>query len=147
MKLENKAVAINEAIDKIHKRTEYGYVDSVVLKDPNNFSEWTQHDSDNDGLWTSLYGASHCFEYAATKSEISKKHAKDAFQAVAFLSEVTQGGTHSPPRGFPARSILPVKGRDPNLQDNPVNDKQRQRSDPLWKVVTPRWPTDRKSVV
>ncbi|MEQ1825807.1 MAG: hypothetical protein ABL921_07660 [Pirellula sp.] len=141
MTLENKAAAFHEAIDKYHKRTEYGYVDSVVLKDPSNFSEWSQHDSDNDGLWTSMYGAAQCFEYAATKSENSKKRAKLAFQAVAFLSEVTQGGTHSAPRGFPARTILPVTGSNPNLQDSSLKDKQRQKSDPLWKVIAPRWPT------
>jgi hypothetical protein len=140
MTLKQKAAMIHEAIEKYHKRTEYGYVDAVILKAPNDFSSWSQHDSDNDGLWTSMYGASQCFEYAVTRSEVSKERAKKAFRAVAFLSEVTQGGKHSPPKGFPARSILPVSGRDPNLQDNPENDLRRQKSDPLWKVISPRWP-------
>jgi hypothetical protein len=140
MTLEDKANKINEAIDKYHKRTEYGYVDAVALNSANDFSEWVQSDSDNDGLWTSMYGAAQCFEYAVTKSEISKQRAKNAFGAVAFLSEVTQGGTHTAPRGFPARTILPIAGRNPNLQDNPASDQMRQRSDPLWKSLNPRWP-------
>jgi hypothetical protein len=140
MTLELKATKFNEDIDRFHKRTEYGYVDGVTLKQPGDRSEWTQHDSDNDGLWTSMYGAAQCFEYAVTHSAAAKKRADEAFRAVAFLSEVPQGGKHSPPHGFPARTILPVAGRNPNDHDNPDHDRNNQKSDPLWKVITPRWP-------
>ncbi|MEZ6035666.1 MAG: hypothetical protein R3C17_21420 [Planctomycetaceae bacterium] len=140
MTLQRKAAMFNEDIDRFHKRTEYGYVDAVSLKQPGDLTEWTQHDSDNDGLWTSMYGAAQCFEYAVTHSAASKKRADAAFRAVAFLSEVPQGGKESPPHGFPARTILPVSGRNPNLHDNPDHDRRRQMFDPLWKVITPRWP-------
>ncbi len=140
MTLQQKAAMFNADIDRFHKRTEYGYVDAVSLKQPGDLTEWTQHDSDNDGLWTSMYGAAQCFEYAVTHSAASKKRADAAFRAVAFLSEVPQGGKESPPHGFPARTILPVSGRNPNLHDNPDHDRRRQASDPLWKVITPRWP-------
>ncbi len=140
MTLQRKAAAFNDDIDRYHKRTEYEYVDAVTLKQPSDLSEWTQHDSDNDGLWTSMYGAAQCFEYAVTHSAASKQRADQAFRAVAFLSEVPQGGKHSPPHGFPARTILPVSGRDPNIHDSPDHDRDRQKSDPLWKVIEPRWP-------
>ena len=140
MTLQRKAAAFNDDIDRYHKRTEYGYVDAVTLKQPGDPSEWTQHDSDNDGLWTSMYGAAQCFEYAVTHSAASKERANQAFRAVAFLSEVPQGGKHSPPHGFPARTILPVSGRDPNIHDSPEHDRNRQKSDPRWKVIEPRWP-------
>ena len=114
MSLAQKAKVFEEAIDKYHRRTPYGYVLSVALNNPGDVSQWTQHDSDNDGLWTSMYGAGECFAYAATKDPAAKQRATAAFEAVRFLSEVTQGGTHPAPPGFPARTILPADGEDPN---------------------------------
>ena len=140
MTLREKADFFNSEIDKYHKRTEYGYVDGVTLDKPEDKSKVHQHDSDNDGLWTSMYGAAQCYEYASTKSAQSKKRANDAFRAVGFLSEVPQGGKQSPPYGFPARTILPTSGRNPNDHDNEEHDKKRKESDPQWKVIVPRWP-------
>ena len=114
MTLAEKARAFEEAIDKYHRRTPYGYVLSVSLKNPGDTSEWTQHDSDNDGLWTGMYGAGECFAYAATKDPQAKQRAVAAFEAVRFLSQVTQGGTPPALPGFPARTILPTDGEDPN---------------------------------
>ena len=138
--LREKSAFFNREIDLRHKRTPFGYVDAVALAKPGETAKWTQQDSDNDGLWTSMYGAAQCFEYASTHSEESRKRANDAFRAVAFLSEVTQGGAHPAPFGFPARTILPVSGRNPNDHDNPAHDQKRQQKDPLWKVLAPRWP-------
>lgn len=139
--LAQKAAVLEEAIDKHHRRTPYGYVLSVSLNKPGDASQWTQRDSDNDGLWTSMYGAGECFAYAATKDPKAKQRATAAFEAVRFLSEVTQGGTHPAPRGFPARTILPTDGEDPNaVAYAPERDRERQRRDPLWKVIVPRWP-------
>lgn len=142
MTLAEKAEFFEEEIDKYHRRTPYGYILSVRLKNPGDKSEWTQHDSDNDGLWTSMYGAGECFAYAATKDPQARQRATDAFEAVRFLSEVTQGGSHPAPPGFPARTILPTSGPDPN--ENPgytvEGDRRRQERDPQWKIISPRWP-------
>jgi hypothetical protein len=141
MTLAQKARAFEEAIDKHHRRTPYGYVLSVTLKHPGDTSEWIQHDNDNDGLWTSMYGAGECFAYAATKDPKAKQRAVAAFEAVRFLSQVTQGGTPPALPGFPARTILPAEAGDPNQAAyTPERDRQRQKRDPLWKVITPRWP-------
>jgi len=140
MSLAQKAQAFEEAIDKYHRRTPYGYVLSVSLEKPGDVSRWTQHDSDNDGLWTSMYGAGECFAYAATKDPQAKQRATAAFEAVRFLSEVTQGGSSPAPPGFPARTILPADGQDPNLVYTPERDEERRKQDPLWKVIVPRWP-------
>ena len=51
-----------------------------------------QPDSDNDGLWTGMYGAGECFAYASTKDPAAKHRATKAFEALRFLSLVTQGG-------------------------------------------------------
>ncbi len=138
--LEQKAEFFEDEIDKYHRRTPFGYVESVRLSEPGDKAQWTQHDSDNDGLWTGMYGAGECFAYAVTKSPLAKQRAKRAFEALHFLSQVTQGGSHPAPHGFPARTIRPTSGPDPNQYDSPQRDRDQQARDPLWKVIEPRWP-------
>jgi hypothetical protein len=139
--LSEKAKFFEDEIDLRHRRTPYGYVLGVRLKRPGDKSEWVQQDSDNDGLWTSMYGAGECFAYAASGSELAKRRAKAAFEALRFLRVVTEGGSHPAPRGFVARSILPTSGPDPNLIDTRERDeRKRQKEDRLWKVMSPRWP-------
>jgi hypothetical protein len=139
--LADKAAFFEDEIDKRHRRTEFEYVLEVKLKQPGDLSAWEQHDSDNDGLWTGMYGAAQCFAYGATKSTKAKERATKALRALGFLSEVTQGGAHPAPTGFPARSILPTSGRDPNVGDSLERDRhRRQHHDRKWKVLTPRWP-------
>ncbi len=139
--LSEKAKYFEDEIDRHHRRTPYGYVLEATLTNPGDKSKSTRHDSDNDGLWTSMYGAAECFAYAATKDPKAKERANKVMKAIGFLSEVTQGGEHPAPYGFPARTILPVSGRNPNDHDNRAHDeKRRKEEDPLWKVLVPRWP-------
>ena len=138
--LAAKAAAFEEAIDRHHRRTPYGYVVEAHLKTPGDVNTAFTTDNDNDGLWTGMYGAGECFAYAATRAEASRLRARRAFEALRFLVDVTQGGPHSPPDGFPARSILPSSGRDPNVQDSVERDRERQSRDAMWKVIAPRWP-------
>src|SRR5580698_3877848 len=84
-----KAKFFEEEIDLRHRRTPYGYVLGVRLKRPGDKNEWVQQDSDNDGLWTAMYGAGECFAYAATGGELAKKRAQAAFEALRFLRVVT----------------------------------------------------------
>jgi len=138
--LAEKARFFESEIDRRHRRTPYGYVLEVALKNPGDLSQWTQHDSDNDGLWTAMYGAAECFAAGAGNEE-ARGRATAAFEALRFLSTVTQGGPHPAPRGFVARSILPTDGPDPNLRDSPDHDRQmRETRDHLWKRIAPRWP-------
>jgi len=141
--LAEKAKYFEDEIDRYHRRTPFGFVMYVGLKSPGQKETAQQRDNDNDGLWTSMYGAGECFAYAATKSSLAKQRATRAFEAIAFLSEVTQGGLHPAPPGFPARSILPTSGEDPNaVRSTPDKDRRRQTEvDPLWKIMNPRWPT------
>ena len=141
--LPEKARFFEEEIDKRHRRTPFGYVDSVTLPGPGDKSHWAQHDSDNDGLWTSMYGAGECFAYAVTRDPQARKRATAAFEALRFLGQVTQGGSHPAPKGYVARTILPTSGPNPNLTANtPERDRrQRETRDRLWKIIVPRWPT------
>ncbi len=140
MTLAEKARFFEEEIDRRHRRTPYEYVHPVHVAEPGDSSRWSQTDSDNDGLWTAMYGAGECFAYAATGEEAARRRAGKAFEALRFLGQVTQGGPHPAPKGFVARSILPASGPDPNLRDSPDRDRRRQQSDRLWKVIAPRWP-------
>jgi hypothetical protein len=141
--LQEKARLFEDGIDKRHRRTPYGYVLEVRLKRPGDLSEWEQQDSDNDGLWTSMYGAGECYAYAATGDAGAKQRAKAAFEALRFLRIVTQGGDHPAPAGFVARTVLPASGNDPNKTwYTPEKDAREQATkDRLWKVISPRWPT------
>ena len=139
MTLAEKAVIYEDELERI-RRTPYGYVSEVGLKQPGDKSEIIYSDSDNDGLWTSMYGAGECFAYAATKDPKAKDRAKRAFEALRFLQKVTQDTPHSPPKGYVARTILPTDGPDPNVGRIEGDRRQREERDALWKVYEPRWP-------
>jgi hypothetical protein len=140
MTLAEKARRFEAAIDRHHRRTPFGFVDSAILARPGDRATWENRDSDNDGLWTSMYGAGECLAWAATGDPASRHRARQAFEALRFLGEVTQGGKHAPPRGFVARTILPGDGPDPNA-GSPERDRRfRDERDGLWKVLDPRWP-------
>jgi len=138
--LAAKAEAYEAAIDQHHRRTPYGYVVEAHLKVPGDLSTTFTTDNDNDGLWTGMYGAGQAFAFAATRSEVARGRARRAFEALRFLVDVTKGGAHSPPDGFPARSIRPTSGPDPNVEYSVARDRQRQQRDADWKVIEPRWP-------
>ena len=140
IRFAEKVRFFEDEIDKRHRRTPWEYVLSVSLKRSGDTSQWTQHDSDNDGQWTGMYGAAECFAYAATKDPKAKQRATKAFEALRFLGQVTQGGTHPAPKGFPARCILPTSGPDPNTWQcySIEADRQEQSRDSLWKVAAIR---------
>lgn len=140
MTLVEKAEYYENQIDRYHRRTPYEFVLEVELKNPGELSEIIQHDSDNDGLWTSMYGAGECYAYAATKAQIAKKRADKVFEALEFLGKVTQGGSHPAPMGFIARSILPTDDPNPNEGRIESDMKRKAEQDKLWKVIAPRWP-------
>ncbi len=143
MTLADKARFFEDEIDARHRRTPYGYVLAVQLERPGDKSSWVQHDDDNDGQWTGMYGAAECFAYAATRDPKAKERATAAFEALRFLSQVTQGGSHPAPRGFPARTIRSTGDPDPNEFPEysvAADERRRDTEDPQWKVVHPRWP-------
>lgn len=141
MTLAQKAAFFEDEIEKRHLRTRFGFVLGVTLERPGDTSRWTQRDSDNDGLWTAMYGAAQCFAWAATHSTDARLRAGRAFEALRFLGRVTQGGEHGAPPGFVARTVLPAEGPDPNATGyTRERDEERRKRDRLWKVIVPRWP-------
>jgi len=143
MTLAEKAEFYEEEIEKYIKRTEYGYTSEVHLPNPGDKSRVIRTDSDNDGLWTSMYGAGECFAYAATKDPKAKERAKEAFEALRFLSVVTQGGEVDQQPGFVARTVVPTTEPDPNQHEAFTLEGMKRRRETLdarWKVYYPRWP-------
>ena len=96
--LEQKAAAFEERIRLRHDR--YGMVSDSHLVKAGDLSTNILESSDNDGLWTAMYGAAECFRYAVTKDPDALARAKRAVEAVLFLEEVT--GVP----GLPARSYV-----------------------------------------
>ncbi len=139
MTLAEKAEFYETEIERYIKRTPFGYVAEAPLQTPGDRSTANPQDSDNDGLWTAMYGAAQCFAVAATGNPAAKERAQQAFRALQFLQTVTQGGAHSPPDGYVARTIRPVDWPDPNV-GRIERDRDEQKGDRLWKVFEPRWP-------
>ena len=139
MTLAAKADRYEDEIHRFIKRTPYGYVAEAALRKPADRTSADPQDSDNDGLWTAMYGAGECFAYAATADQKAKERAKGAFEALRFLQKVTEGGTPAPPKGYIARTIRPIDWPDPNI-GRLERDREEQKSDKLWKVYEHRWP-------
>lgn len=77
----------------------YGFTGNLKLTIPGDVSSGVFHDTDNDGLWTSMYLAGELFRYAVTKSEDAKLNAYEAFESMERLTDI------SGVSGFPARAF------------------------------------------
>jgi len=139
MTLADKAEHYEREIERYIKRTPYGYVAEAALRKAGDRASADPQDSDNDGLWTAMYGAGECFAFAATRDKRFQERARQAFEALRFLQKVTEGGTPAPPHGYIARTIRPVELPDPNV-GRLARDREEQKRDRLWKVYAPRWP-------
>jgi len=64
-----------------------------------NPSSGSLEDSDNDGLWTSMYLGAEVFRYAATKSPEALENCRESLDAMERLYTV------NPIKGFPSRSF------------------------------------------
>jgi hypothetical protein len=101
MTLREKAKHYDAIARARHVR--HGAVTSCNLRDVNDFDSWYMTDSDNDGLWTSIYLGAKCFEYAATKDPEAMRIARQHFDFLHRL-ETIDGIP-----GFVARSLRPSK--------------------------------------
>ena len=97
MTLAQKADYFQEIQRSRHIR--YGFTTDLTLQTPGDLSTGYNHDTDNDGLWTSMYLAGELFRYAVTKSEDAKQNAYEAFEAMERLTSLPDL------KGFPARSF------------------------------------------
>lgn len=134
MTFEEKAAFFTKLTEDRHVRM--GFVAPNNLQVPFDKSSYQLGISDNDGMYTSMYGAAQAFRYAVTGDPEAKALADRSLKACKWLVDIT----HEP--GFPARVIIPIDYReDVNEQYSREYNKRHQLSDPFWKDIYPRFPT------
>lgn len=97
MTLEQKAAVFEKRIRERHIR--HGLVSSSKFRKQGDVTTNYITNSNNDGLWTSIYLVAECFRYAVTHEPEAKENAEMAFEAMERLETFTGIS------GFPARSI------------------------------------------
>jgi hypothetical protein len=97
MTLEQKAERFDELTRKRHIR--HGLNCAFSMSKAGDLSSGTLVDSDNDGLWTSMYLAGELFRYAVTKSDDALQNCYESFDAMERLSHINHI------EGFPSRSF------------------------------------------
>jgi hypothetical protein len=133
MTLEAKATYFTKQVEARHNRM--GFIAQSELTKQFQIGTSQVAISDNDGMYTAMYGAAQAFRYAATGSAEAKELAVRSFQSCKWLVDIT----HEP--GFPARVIIPADWHEPvNEQYGREYNKKRQITDPQWKDIYPRFP-------
>ncbi len=97
MTLYDKAMYYEAQVRDRHLR--HGFNASLDNVDHGNISTGRLSDSDNDGLWTSMYLAGEAFRYAATKSDDALQNVRESLDAMDRLYSI------NPVPGFPSRSF------------------------------------------
>ncbi len=97
MTLQQKAKHFDKLTRKRHIR--YGLNSALNLSRPGDLSTGMLIDTDNDGLWTSMYLAGELFRYDVTKSQDALQNCYDAFEAMERLTYI------NPLEGFPSRTF------------------------------------------
>ena len=129
MRLEEKAIAMENAIEARHDR--HGMVTGVRLERPGDLRSSQTMSDDNDGLWTAMYAVAKLYEYRATQAKPALERAERAIRAVLFLEKVTGLA------GYPARSYIrrgerkPEDGRWVKTADGEMEWKSDTSSDEI----------------
>jgi hypothetical protein len=97
MTLEEKAMLFEDQVRARHIRN--GFNATLVGINHGNLSTGFMEDSDNDGLWTSMYLGGEIFRYSATKDPEALRNCRESLDAMERLYSVTGIA------GFPARSF------------------------------------------
>lgn len=133
MTFDQKADYFTRQTETRHQRM--GFIAPNELEVPYDTTSFKYGISDNDGKYTSMYGAAQAYRYAVTGEKEAKELAKRSFEACKWLVDIT----HEP--GFPARVIVPHDWPEP-LADPEYTHQMNlkvQQSDPFWKDITPRF--------
>ena len=120
MTLFDKAQFYEKQVRNRHIRL--GFNATLVDMDNGNFDTGRLSDSDNDGLWTTMYLAGQVFRYEVTKSEDALQNCREAMDAMERLFSI------NPVPGFPSRSFE-RSGYIEQLHDP---DRWQHSNDPEW---------------
>lgn len=133
MTLDEKAEFFTMQTESRNQRM--GFIAPNELKVPYDVSTSTPGISDNDGMYTSMYGAAQAYRWAVTGDKEARQLAIRSFNACKWLVDIT----HEP--GFPARVIIPAGWPEP-LKDPEYSHKMNiavMKHDPFWKDINPRF--------
>lgn len=115
--LNEKAMFFEKQVRNRHIRT--GFNATVSSMENGDITTGSMEDSDNDGLWTSMYLAGETFRYAVTKSDEALQNIRESLDAMERLYTI-----NSIP-GFPSRSF--------ERRGYKYDDKAwRRAEDPEW---------------
>lgn len=117
MTLYDKALFYEKQTRERHIR--HGFNATVGGMENGDIATGSLEDSDNDGLWTSMYVAGQAFRYALTKEEEALYNVRESLDALERLFSI------NPIPGFPARSF---ERRGYKYGDKPW----RRSDDPEW---------------
>lgn len=129
MSLYDKAMYYEQQVRDRHIRNGFNSTLSGLVN--GDLSTGFLSDSDNDGLWTSLYLAAQAFRYATTGEEQALDHCIESLDAMARLFDI-----HHVP-GFPARSYeRRGEGDTRNQLSDPERWQLADHPDWYWKATT-----------
>lgn len=118
MTLAEKADFFDKQVRKRHIRM--GFNALVFGMKDGDVTSGTTHNSDNDGLWTSMYLGAEAFRYSVTKSEEALQNIRESLDAMERLYTINPMNS-----GFPSRSF---QRAGYNVGDKPW----RATEDPEW---------------
>jgi len=129
MTLLDKAMYYEKQVRSRHIRNGFNAT-LTGLKD-GDLSTGYLGDSDNDGLWTSLYLAAEAFRYATTGEQQALDNCAQSLDAMARLYDI------NPVPGFPARSFeRRGEGDTRNVLSDPERWQLADERDWYWKATT-----------
>lgn len=129
MTLHEKALYYEQQVRDRHIRLGFNSTLSGLVN--GDLSTGYLSDSDNDGLWTSLYLAGQAFRYATTGEQQALDHCVESLDAMARLYDI-----HHVP-GFPARSYERRGEGDTRTQlSDPERWQLAEHPDWYWKATT-----------
>ena len=97
MTLRDKAEFFQKQVRNRHIR--HGFNGTLGYMTNGNVSTGSLEDSDNDGLWTTMYMGAEVFRYAVTRSEDALQNLRESMEAMERLYSIN--GV----KGFPSRSF------------------------------------------
>ncbi len=117
MTLHEKAMYFEEQVRARHIR--HGFNATLGYMQDGSLATGSLEDSDNDGLWTSMYLGAEVFRYAVTKSDEALENIRESMEAMEPLYSIN--GV----KGFPSRSFERTGYK---YEDKPW----RRTKDPEW---------------
>lgn len=123
MTLHDKAMYFEKQVRARHIR--HGFNATVGYMTDGNLATGSLEDSDNDGLWTTMYLGAEVFRYAVTHSDEALQNIRESMEAMERLYTINKV------KGFPSRSF---ERRGYKYHDKPW--RRADHPDWDWKSTT-----------